>query len=100
WMGIKQDFQDVDAHVHWNLLGFAASTLYGLIHKTHPAMARSRLAWPQFWLHVLGVVVFVAGIFVVLASKQEALVIAGSLMLIVAALTFLGMFLTAKAEAA
>lgn len=100
WMGIKQNFTFVDAHAHWNMLGFVTATLYGLVHKNHPALGRSKLAWPQFWLHAAGVVVFVAGIFVVVASGQKALVIAGSLMVLVAALAFLGMFLSAKAETA
>jgi hypothetical protein len=100
WMGIRQDFQFADAHAHWNLLGFVTSTLYGLVHRTHPAMAKSRLAWPQFWLHIVGALSVGPGVMLAISAHQDTLVIIGSVLVLLAALTFLAMFLTAKSEPA
>lgn len=92
WMGASEKFQYADAHAHWNLAGFVVSTAYGLIHRAFPELSASKLAWPQFGLHLAAVPVFVAGIFVVDATHQIGLVIVGSLMVLAAALTFLWMF--------
>jgi hypothetical protein len=100
WMGIRQDFQFADAHAHWNLLGFVTSTLYGLVHRTHPAMAKSRLAWPQFGLHIVGALSVGPGVMLAISAHQDTLVIIGSVLVLLAALTFLVMFLTAKSEPA
>src|SRR5689334_9825928 len=75
WMGASEDFQFADAHAHWNLLGFVVPTLYGLIHRSYPELRRSRLAWPQFIGHFIGVLIFVPGLFVVTITGSPILVI-------------------------
>ena len=94
WMGITQNFQFLDAHAHWNLVGFVTSTLYGLIHRAYPKLATSRLTWVQCITHVLGVLIFAPGIIVVVAMHNEAPAIVGSLLIVAAALMFMWIYFT------
>jgi len=94
WMGITQNFQFLDAHAHWNLVGFVTSTLYGLIHRAYPKLATSRLTWVQCITHVLGVLIFAPGIIVVVATHNEAPAIVGSLLIVAAALMFMWIYFT------
>ncbi|HEV2551031.1 MAG TPA: hypothetical protein VGU20_27215 [Stellaceae bacterium] len=95
WMGARGDFQFADAHAHLNLLGFVVPTIYGLIHRAYPSLALSRLAWPQCIAHFVGVLIFVPGIVVVTLTGNQLIVIVGSIMVVLAALTFGFVFFTA-----
>ena len=94
WMGVRQDFQFADAHAHWNLLGFVVPTFYGLIYRTYPALARSRLAWPQLIAHFVGVPIFVLGIVLASVANNEVVVAVGSTMVTLATLAFGFLFIT------
>jgi peptidoglycan/LPS O-acetylase OafA/YrhL len=94
WMGITQNFQFLDAHAHWNLVGFVTSTLYGLIHRAYPKLATSRLTWVQCITHVLGVLIFAPGIIVVVTTHNEMPAIIGSLLIVSAALMFMWIYFT------
>ncbi len=94
WMGITKNFQYLDAHAHWNLVGFVTSTLYGLIHRAYPKLASSRLTWVQCVVHVAGVLVFAPGIILVVTTHQEIGVIVGSLLIVAAALMFMWIYFT------
>lgn len=96
WMGAREAFQYADAHAHLNLLGFVVPTLYGLIHRVYPDLARSRLAWPQCIAHFLGVLIFVPGILIVDQTRNPAVVITGGILVMLATLTFVFIFLTAN----
>jgi hypothetical protein len=100
WMGANQNFQFADAHAHWNLLGFVTSTLYGLIHRTHPGLAKSRLAWPQVGLHMVGVLCAGPGVILAISAHNDTLAMIGGVLVLLAALTMLWMFLTNKADPA
>jgi hypothetical protein len=95
WMGAHEDFQFSDAHAHLNLLGFVVTTLYGLIHRAYPSLARSRLAWPQCIAHFVGVLIFVPGIVAITLVSNQIVVIVGSVIVTLAALTFAFVFFTA-----
>ena len=95
WMGARENFQLADAHAHLNLLGFVVPTLYGLIHRAYPGLARSRLAWPQCIVHFAGVILFVPGIAVATLMNNQMLVIAGSVLVMLATLMFGFVFFTA-----
>jgi hypothetical protein len=95
WMGANETFQYADAHAHLNLLGFVLPTLYGLLHRSYPSLARSRLAWPQCIAHFLGVLIFVPGIVMATLGTTIAGAIAGSVIVFLATLTFATMFFTA-----
>jgi hypothetical protein len=95
WMGANETFQYADAHAHLNLLGFVLPTLYGLLHRSYPGLARSRLAWPQLIAHFfLGVLIFVPGIVIATVGTTIAGAVAGSVIVFLATLTFAYMFFT------
>src|SRR5215472_10037629 len=96
WIGANGAFQYADAHAHLNLLGFVVSTLYGLLYRAYPDLERSRLAWPQCITHFVGVLIFVPGILIVTLMGNETPVIAGGILVMLAALTFGFVFFTAR----
>jgi len=85
-MGIKQDFALQPAHAHLNLIGGVLLFLFGLYYRLVPAAGNSRLAKLQGWLHMIGAVLFPAGVAIVIL-KGEALIalpIVGSLIVVAA----------------
>jgi hypothetical protein len=94
WMGITKNFQYMDAHAHWNLVGFVTSTLYGLIHRAYPRLSTSRLTWAQCIVHVIGVLIFAPGIVLAAIAHQEIGAIVGSLLIVAAALMFVWIYFT------
>ncbi len=89
-MGIKQDFALGPAHAHLNLVGGVLLFLFGLYYRLIPAAGTSRLAKIQGWLHIVGAIVFPAGVAIVIL-KGEALValpILGSLIMVAAMALF------------
>ena len=57
-MGIAQNFALVPVHAHVLLLGWASLALAGLVYHLYPAASTTRLARVHFWLHNLGLPVF------------------------------------------
>jgi hypothetical protein len=100
WMGAQEAFQYADAHAHLNLLGFVLPTLYGLLHRSYPSLKNSRLAWPQFIAHFLGILVFVPGIVMATVRNNPAAAIVGGIVVMLATATFAYMFFTASKPAA
>jgi hypothetical protein len=89
-MGIKGDFALAPVHAHLNLLGFATLAIAGLVYRAHPAAAATRLARLHFWLHNLGLPVFMIGLAIMLSGNAAWLpvVIVGSLTVLVALFVF------------
>lgn len=58
YMGAAQDFRFVHVHAHLNLLGWVALGLTGLLYAQHPQLARGWIAHGHYWLHTVGLVVF------------------------------------------
>lgn len=58
YMGAAQDFRFVHVHAHINLLGWVALGLVGLLHAQFPALQQHWLARAHYWLHTLGLLVF------------------------------------------
>ena len=101
WMGVSNNLQFASVHAHWNLLGFVAGALYGLIHRAYPKLRESRLAWPQFFIHYAGVLVFAPGFMLAITTDNPTVAIIGAVLVILATLTFTWMFISrAKALAA
>jgi VanZ family protein len=94
WMGMVQDFSYAAAHAHWNLVGFATSSIYGLTHRAYPRLAESRLTWVQCIAHVIGVLIFAPGIVIAVATDNHVAAIVGGVVLIVAALMFMFIYFT------
>jgi hypothetical protein len=57
-MGATQDFRLMHVHAHINLLGWVALGLIGLLYSVHPRLSRGWLAHAHYWLHTLGLVLF------------------------------------------
>jgi hypothetical protein len=89
-MGVRQDFALAPAHAHFNLVGGVLLFLFGLTYRLIPQAGASDLAKVQGWLHIVGAIVFPAGVAVVI-SKGEAFVaipIIGSLIVVLAVVLF------------
>ncbi len=71
-MGITQKFVLVPVHAHLLLLGWASLALAGLVYHLYPAAATTRLARIHFWLHNLGLPVFMVALGVLLTGTESA----------------------------
>jgi hypothetical protein len=90
-MGIRQDFALAPAHAHLNLVGFVVMFAAGLYYRLVPAAAQGLLAKLQATLHIVGAIVFPAGIAAVLTwgpAQFEPLAIGGALIVFAAVLLF------------
>ena len=72
-MGITQKFTLVPVHAHVLLLGWASLALAGLVYHLYPGAAARRLARWHFWLHNLGLPVFMGGLALLLTGHEWAL---------------------------
>jgi hypothetical protein len=89
-MGIRQDFVLAPAHAHLNLVGGVLLFLFGLYYRLIPAAGASMLAKVQGWLHIVGAILFPAGVAMVLLKGPsfEAAPIVGSLIVVAAMALF------------
>jgi hypothetical protein len=89
-MGILQNFTLAPAHAHLNLIGGVLLFLFGLYYRLVPGAGTTTLAKVQGWLHMVGAVLFPAGIAVVLVKGPsfEAAPVAGSLLVVTAMALF------------
>ena len=71
-MGIAEAFQYAPVHAHVNLLGWASLALVGVIYHLYPAAAETRLARAHFWLHNLGLPIFMIALALLLAGNPAA----------------------------
>lgn len=53
------------AHAHVNLVGFATTAIFGIIYSIYPGAATNTLGKWHFWLHNIGVPVFLISTFLV-----------------------------------
>lgn len=89
-MGIKQDFALAPAHTHLNMVGGVLLFLFGLYYRLIPTAGTDRLAKVQGWLHMIGAIVFPAGVAIVILKGESlvAIPIAGSLIVVAAMALF------------
>jgi hypothetical protein len=89
-MGATQDFRFVHVHAHINLLGWVALALIGLIYRLHPHLQQGWLAQAHYWLHTVGLVVFMGSFAWGLAAgaKPVPFIAAGATMVSLAVLLF------------
>lgn len=69
-MGIVQNFALVPVHAHLLLLGWASLALAGVVYHLYPAASTTRLARIHFWLHNLGLPVFMVALGLVLTGRD------------------------------
>ena len=99
-MGIQHDFTLGPAHAHLNLVGGVLLFLFGLYYRLVPAAGSMLLAKVQGWLHIVGGILFPAGVALVLLKgpSLEAAPIVGSLLVVAAmALFAIVVFRTSRA---
>jgi hypothetical protein len=89
-MGIAQNFALAPAHAHLNLVGGVLLFLFGLYYRLIPTAGATALAKVQGWLHMIGAILFPAGVAMVLLKGPsfEAAPIAGSLIVVAAMALF------------
>jgi hypothetical protein len=89
-MGIREDFTLAPPHAHLNLIGGVLLFLFGLYYRLVPAAGAGGLAKVQGWLHMVGAVVFPAGVAVVVLKGTSFIVlpIIGSLITVAAIALF------------
>jgi hypothetical protein len=92
WMGVNQDFAPRHIHAHINLLGWTSLALYGLVHRAWPGLACHPLAGVQFWTAMLGTPTFLVGLPFAMFYGQPIGAIAGSSLILAAAVLFAFMF--------
>jgi cbb3-type cytochrome oxidase subunit 1 len=90
YMGAAQDFRFVHVHAHINLLGWVALALIGLIYRLHPHLQQGWLAQAHYWLHTIGLIVFMGSFAwgVAAGAKPMLLVATGATMVSLAVLLF------------
>jgi hypothetical protein len=88
-MGIRQDFQLVPLHAHINLVGFAAHSVFGFVHKAWPELQQGAIAVAQFWLFVVGAPVLMLRIAISIRANSIALAVVGAILVFLGALLYL-----------
>lgn len=71
-MGLAQKFVLVPVHAHVLLLGWASLALAGLVYHFYPAASTTRLARFHFWLHNIGLPLFMVGLGFLLTGNESA----------------------------
>ena len=92
WMGGSEDFRIAPAHAHLNLLGWVTMALYGTFYALTAKTMRPRLAWTNYTLSTLGVVLIIPSLAYLLATGSRALMapmIVGEVLTVLSLLTFL-----------
>ncbi len=89
-MGIQQNFMLAPAHSHLNLVGGVLLFLFGLYYRLFPVAGTTALAKLQGWLHIVGAILFPAGVALVLLKGPsfEAAPIVGALTVVAAMALF------------
>jgi hypothetical protein len=90
YMGAAQDFRFIHVHAHINLLGWVALGLVGLLYAQQPQLARGWLAQAHYWLHTVGLVIFMGAFAwgVAVGEKPAAPVAIGASMVALGVLLF------------
>lgn len=94
YMGVIHDFTLAPAHAHWNLVGWVTLTLYGLLHRSFPALGQSKLASIQMWLAIIAAIAFPVGIGYSILTDNPVLAIIASFCVLIGTLLFAVMFFT------
>ena len=89
-MGATQDFRFVHVHAHINLLGWVALGLIGLIYRLHPHLQQGWLAHTHYWLHTVGLIVFMGSFAwgIAAGAKPVPFIATGATMVSLAVLLF------------
>ena len=72
-MGISQRFTLIPVHAHVLLLGWATLAIAGVVYQLYPMAANTRLARIHFWLHNLGLPVFMVALALMISGNESVL---------------------------
>jgi hypothetical protein len=92
WMGIGQNFTFAPAHAHLNLAGGVLLCLYGLLHRSYPALKDAKLARLQAVCAVIGGLALPVGIVLAMTTENIVLGIIGAFGIMLGGVLFLIMF--------
>jgi hypothetical protein len=71
YMGSHEDFVLAPAHAHLNLLGWVTMALYGTFYALTAATLSARLAWINFIVSGLGVLIMIPSLALLLANGND-----------------------------
>ena len=69
YMGGSGDHTLAPVHAHINLLGFTLMTLFGIGYRLIPGLAEGMLAKLHFWLHQVGALFLLLGLFLMMSGR-------------------------------
>ncbi len=92
YMAATKNHTQLVTHAHIMLLGFVVSFVYGIIHKLWIAGQFASMAKTQFFLHQIGTVIVIVGLFLLYGNFLADAVI-GPILGIGSILVFIGMIL-------
>jgi len=75
YMGLAQNFALTPVHVHVTLVGWLTLAVAGLVYHLYPHSAQTRLARAHFWLHNLGLPVFMIGLALMLTGNKNVMLL-------------------------
>lgn len=70
WMSMTEQFDIAPVHAHMNLLGFALMSIFGLAYRLIPKLTIGWMARAHFWLHQVGVLIFVIFLYLLLSESM------------------------------
>ena len=98
FMAYTADYRFFPMHAHMGLIGGVLMVLYGLIYRAFPAMQQDALVNTHFWLANIASPIFFAGIGISIAGGTRNVGHAGSIVVIIAFITFALMFIRTNRE--
>jgi len=89
YMGATENFTLAPVHAHILLAGWLSLAMAGVVYRLYPAASDTRLANAHFWLHNLGLPIFMVGLASMLTGHNvPALIPVGGLSFFVGLLCF------------
>jgi hypothetical protein len=74
YMGAAENFQLAPAHAHLNLLGWVTMALYGSFYAFTAKTMSVKLAWTNYIVSALGVLVMIPSLAAFLTTSNQALI--------------------------
>jgi hypothetical protein len=72
YMGGSGDHSLAPVHAHINLLGFTLMTAFGIGYRLIPGLAEGLLPKLHFWLHQIGALLLLVGLFLMMSGQVAA----------------------------
>lgn len=92
WMGAHEDFRLMPVHAHLNLVGWVTMALYGGFYALTAKTYSPRLAWLNWALSTVGVLILIPSLAIFLLTQSTSiapLLITGECITLLSLITFL-----------